>query len=300
MISLPPKKKQLLISQVSGKPTGWMSLVCLGGNGWSFRQLKVVERSCERIAQLTSGCFWGHGFFVGSTCQLLMKLGCVEIPGIKCTYAYLQTIFGRFFGDWTTRPKTDLPSPKTQWTNYIYIYLVLNLHGGGDVSWQTWLKSPHIADTTTWALKLKKQRNPKLLMSPPAYFYRERIPGQKSGCLRKEKKFPSEKLCDVEERKSELWTQKNGLTLDFIKCPKKILPFCSLKQKARIWTNKIAFPKKGQVSSSINFKMDQFLFQGSQKIMGHPTTPWSIRLICQSSTRPNHEMTWPIKGICDA
>ena len=117
---------------------------------------------------------------------------------------------------------------------YIYIYLVLNLHGGGDVSWQTWLKSPHIADTTTWALKLKKQRNPKLLMSPPAYFYRERIPGQKSGCLRKEKKFPSEKLCDVEERKSELWTQKNGLTLDFIKCPKKILPFCSLKQKARI------------------------------------------------------------------
>ena len=108
------------------KPTGWMSLVCLGGNGWSFRQLKVVERSCQ-----SSTVDWdvlGH-------CLCWVKCCCwswvVFYPGIKYTCHIYLFYFWEVLRRLNNTSQVNLPSPKAQWT---LCYVVLNLHGGGDVS----------------------------------------------------------------------------------------------------------------------------------------------------------------------
>lgn len=105
------KKTRLLISQVSA--THRVNELGVFGRQ---RMIFSPAKGCWEILREDRTVDWD----VGPTCQLLMKQQLCCILGLSA-----HTFLGRFFGDWTTHPKTDLQSPKTQWTLYTLCFLLL-------------------------------------------------------------------------------------------------------------------------------------------------------------------------------
>lgn len=123
---------------------------------------------------------------------------------------------------------------------------------------------------------------PKAVDVPSGLFLPRKNPEKRSS-------HPKNCMTSKKRRKSELWTQKNDLTLDFIKCPNEDATiFVPWNKKLAPKQIRYSIPKqKGRYHLPSILKWTHFYFRGTTKIWGIQP----LRRIRRDYSRPPRDQT---------